>query len=176
MADHVDYKFKITLLGEARVGKTSLILRFVKDYFSEDLKSTIGTNFMIKKVQVDDKIVQLLIYDIGAQKIFTSMRAKYFQGSNASIAVFDLTNLETLRALPEWITSVREVCGNIPVAMVGNKADLTGERAVTVSDSESLAQRYTCMYVETSAKTGDNVEKVFEQITRACLDNYDRCA
>lgn len=175
VVDHVDYKFKLSLLGEASVGKTSLILRFVKNYFAEDLKSTIGTNFMIKQVDIDGKMVQLLIYDIGAQKIFTSMRAKYFQGSNASIAVFDLTSKETLLALPEWISSIRDVCGNIPVIMVGNKNDLASQREVTTSDCQEIAQRFTCMYEETSAKTGEKVELVFQRIARACLENLDYC-
>ncbi|MHA1847661.1 MAG: GTP-binding protein, partial [Promethearchaeota archaeon] len=95
MTDLFDYKFKISFIGEGRVGKTSLILRFVKDYFKEDLKSTIGTNFLVKGLQIDDLKIQLLIYDIGAQKMFSSMRAKYFTGSNASIAVYDVTNIET---------------------------------------------------------------------------------
>ena len=171
MEEKCDYKFKVSLLGEASVGKTSLILRFVKNYFKDDLKSTIGTNFMIKTVNVDKVKIQLLIFDIGAQKIFTSMRAKYFQGSSASIAVFDITSRESLHALPEWIISVRDVCGNIPIYVVGNKADLVNQRAITRSDGEALASRFTCMYEEASAKTGDRVEALFDKVARACLEN-----
>jgi Ras-related protein Rab-6A len=167
----VEYKFKISLLGEAGVGKTSLILRYVKNFFKEDLKSTIGTNFMVKAMNVDNSTVQLLIFDIGAQKIFSTMRVKYFQGSNAAIAVYDVTSRESLHALPEWIISVKDVCGNIPIIIVGNKADLVEERAVLRSDAEILADRFTCMYEEASAKTGESVEKLFENIARSCLDS-----
>ena len=167
----VEYKFKISLLGEAGVGKTSLILRYVKNFFKEDLKSTIGTNFMTKAMTIDTASVQLLIFDIGAQKMFSTMRIKYFQGSNAAIAVYDVTSRESLHALPEWIVSVKEVCGNIPIIIVGNKADLVTERAVVRSDAETLADRFTCMYEEASAKTGESVEMLFEKIARACLDN-----
>ncbi|HME56597.1 MAG TPA: Rab family GTPase [Candidatus Lokiarchaeia archaeon] len=166
----VDYKFKISLLGEAGVGKTSLILRYVKNFFKEDLKSTIGTNFMTKAMNIGDTTVQLLIFDIGAQKIFSSMRVKYFQGSNAAIAVYDVTSRESLHALPEWIISVKDVCGNIPIIIVGNKADLVNERAVLRSDAEALADRFNCIYEEASAKTGESVEAVFEKITCACLE------
>ncbi len=166
-----DFKFKITLMGESNVGKTSLILRYVKDYYKEDLKNTIGTNFMVKEVNIDGKVIQLLVFDIGAQKMFTSMRAKYFQGSNGAIAVFDLTSIETLHAMPEWINSIRDVCGDIPILVVGNKADLVEERAVPLLESQNLASRFTCMYMEASAKSGDKVSDLFEKITRACLEN-----
>ena len=166
----VEYKFKVSLLGEAGVGKTSLILRYVKNFYKEDLKSTIGTNFMTKTMTVGTSKVQLLIFDIGAQKIFSSMRVKYFQGSNAAIAVFDVTSRESLHALPEWIISVKDVCGNIPIIIVGNKADLTDDRVVLRSDAEALADRFNCTYEEASAKTGESVEVVFEKITCACLE------
>jgi small GTP-binding protein len=165
-----DYKFKISLIGAASVGKTSLILRYVKNSFKNDLKSTIGTNFMIKPLTVDNKKIQLVIYDIGAQDQFVSMRAKYFQGSNASIAIYDVTSIDSLRALPEWIMSLRDVCGNIPILIVGNKIDLVDQRAVSRIDAEALASRFMCIHDEASAKTGDKVEKIFERIARACLE------
>jgi small GTP-binding protein len=165
-----DYKFKLSLIGAASVGKTSLILRYVKNSFKNDLKSTIGTNFMIKPVTVDGIKVQLVIFDIGAQDQFISMRAKYFQGSNASIAVYDITSLDSLHTLPEWIMSLREVCGNIPILVVGNKIDLADRRAVSRMDAEAIASRFTCLHDEASAKTGDKVEAIFERIARACLE------
>jgi small GTP-binding protein len=168
--DRFDYKFKIALIGAASVGKTSLILRFVKNTFKSDLKSTIGTNFMIKPMMVDGVKIQLVIFDIGAQEQFLSMRSKYFQGSNASIAVYDIASLDSLHTLPEWIMSLREVCGNIPIMVVGNKIDLVEQRAVSRMDAEALATRFTCMHDEASAKTGDKVEGIFERIARACLE------
>ncbi|NMC07002.1 MAG: GTP-binding protein [Candidatus Lokiarchaeota archaeon] len=170
MEDKYDYKFKISLIGHASVGKTSLILRYVKNTFKNDLKSTIGTNFMIKPVTIDGTKIQLVIFDIGAQDQFVSMRAKYFQGSNGSIAVYDVTSIDSLRALPEWITSLKDVCGNIPILVVGNKIDLGDQRAVSRMEAEALANRFTCMHDETSAKTGDKVEQIFERIAKACLE------
>ncbi|MHA1715121.1 MAG: Rab family GTPase [Promethearchaeota archaeon] len=169
------YKFKITLLGEGGVGKTSLILRYVKNYFMEDLKKTIGTNFMIKRIDFDNESVQLIIYDIGAQQRFKSMRARYFQGSSASIAVFDLTNNQSLYALPNWITSVREICGSIPIIVVGNKLDLKEKRIVPESDGRNFASRFTCMYREVSAKLGDGVKDLFEGVAAVCLKNFKEC-
>lgn len=124
---------------------------------------------MVKTVEIDGTTIQLLIYDIGAQDTFKSMRTRYFHGSNASIAVFDLTRLNTLYALPEWINSVKETCGNIPFAIVGNKSDLVEERTVPRVDAEGIANRFSCLYEELSAKTGDNVESLFEKITREIL-------
>ncbi|MHA1683705.1 MAG: Rab family GTPase [Promethearchaeota archaeon] len=166
----VDFKLKISFIGDEMTGKTSLILRYVKNHFKEDLKSTIGTNFMIKRLEIEGKSIQLLIYDIGAQKIFTSMRAKYFQGSNASIAVFDVTNLHSLHGLPDWINSLREVCGNLPITIVGNKVDLQDSREVSDAEARNLASRFNCDYDEASAKTGEHVELIFENLARDCLE------
>ncbi|MFX1558932.1 MAG: Rab family GTPase, partial [Promethearchaeota archaeon] len=87
-----EFKFKITLFGPGGVGKTSLLLRFVKDYFSEDLKKTIGSNFLIKDTVIEGNNVRLLIWDIGGQPQFHKLRTIYFKGSNAALGVYDLTS------------------------------------------------------------------------------------
>ena len=170
MSPNTQYKFKITLFGPGGVGKTSLLLRYIKDYFSEDLKKTIGSNFLIKDVDIDGKNIRLLLWDIGGQPQFHKLRTIYFKGSNAALGVFDLSSSQTLLKIPGWISSIKKtVKKTIPMVLIGNKADL--EREVDRLEAEDLAKRLNCEYMETSAKTGENVELVFEKIAKACLED-----
>lgn len=163
-----EFKFKITLFGPGGVGKTSLLLRFVKDHFSEDLKKTIGSNFLIKDVEIERKQVRLLLWDIGGQPQFHKLRTIYFKGSNAALGVYDLTSPQSLLKIPGWVSSIKKtVKKNIPMILIGNKSDL--ERQVDRTEAEDLAKRLGCDYLETSAKTGDNVEKAFNYIAKACV-------
>lgn len=164
-----EYKFKITLFGPGAVGKTSLLLRYIKDYFSDDLKKTIGSNFLIKDVEIEGKKVRLLLWDIGGQAQFHKLRTIYFKGSNAALGVYDVTSPQTLLKIPGWVSSIKKtVKKNIPMILIGNKIDLA--REVERSEAEDLAERLGCEYLETSAKTGEHVEKAFEMIAKACLE------
>ncbi|TFF87497.1 MAG: GTP-binding protein [Promethearchaeota archaeon] len=164
------YKFKVCLFGPAGVGKTSLLLRYIKDYFRESLKKTIGTNFLIKDLEVDDKSIRLLLWDIGGDEQFSKLRTIYFKGSNAAFGVYDVTEPQTLLKIPGWISSIKKsVKKNIPMLLVGNKIDLG--RKVDETEAKDLAKRLNCEYLETSAKTGENVEVAFKIIANACLKN-----
>ena len=170
--EKISYKFKVCLFGSGGVGKTSLLIRYIKDYFSPDLRKTIGSSFLIKDIEIDQKNVRLLLWDIGGQQKFNKLRTIYFKGSNAAFGVFDLTNPQSLLKLPGWISSIKKtVKQTIPMVIVGNKIDL--ERQVDKQEAEDLAKRLNCDYLETSAKTGEKVEIAFEKIARACLTSVD---
>ncbi|MFX1259293.1 MAG: Rab family GTPase [Promethearchaeota archaeon] len=167
-----EFKFKITLFGPGGVGKTSLLLRFVKDYFSEDLKKTIGSNFLIKDTVIEGNNVRLLLWDIGGQPQFHKLRTIYFKGSNAALGVYDLTSPQSLLKIPGWVSSIKKtVKKNIPMILLGNKNDL--DRQVDRAEAEDLAKRLGCDYLETSAKTGDNVDKAFNYIAKACVESME---
>ncbi len=162
-------KYKITLFGPAAVGKTSILLRYIKDFFSHNLKKTIGSNFLVKDLVIDGKDVRLMLWDIGGQERFSSIRSIYFKGSNAALGVYDITNKQTLLKIPGWVSSIKKsVKKGIPMILVGNKIDL--ERKVDKKEGEDLAKRLGCDYMETSAKTGENVSMVFEKLAKACLE------
>jgi len=167
-SDKMSLKFKVCLFGPGNVGKTSLLVRYIKDYFSSDLKQTIGSNFLIKDVLIDEQNIRLLLWDIGGQDQFAKLRTIYFKGSNAAFGVFDLTSPQSLLKLPGWISSIKKtVKKSIPILIVGNKNDL--DRQVERSEAEDLAKRLNCEYLETSAKTGENVEIAFEKLARALI-------
>ncbi len=168
--DKSSYKFKVCLFGPGNVGKTSLLIRYIKDFFNTDLKKTIGSSFLIKDVVVDETDVRLLLWDIGGQDIFKKLKTIYFKGSNAAFGVFDVTDPQSLLKLPGWVSSIKKtVKKSIPMIIVGNKIDL--ERQVGRQEAEDLAKRLNCDYLETSAKTGEKVEIAFEKIARACLNS-----
>lgn len=165
------YKFKIPLFGSQMVGKTSLILRFIKQTFSIDLKQTIGTNFLIKDVEIEGNDIRLMIWDIGGQSQFSSMRNIYFKGSQGAIGVYDITSPESLIRLPGWISVLKKAAGNIPMVIIGNKVDLaTEERRVSRDDAEDLARRLDATHIETSARDGMNVERMFMEIATKCYE------
>ncbi|MFX0025240.1 MAG: Rab family GTPase [Candidatus Hermodarchaeota archaeon] len=165
------FKFKITLFGAGGVGKTSLLIRYIKDYFNPELKQTIGSNFLIKDVEIENTNVRLLLWDIGGQEQFSKLRQIYFKGSNGAFGVYDVTSQPSLLKLPGWISSIKKsVKKSIPMIIVGNKTDL--ERQVERSEAEDLVKRLNCCdYLETSAKTGENVEQAFKKIAKACLES-----
>ncbi len=155
------------------MGKTSLLIRYIKDFFNTDLKKTIGSSFLIKDVVIDEIDVRLLLWDIGGQDIFQKLRTIYFKGSNAAFGVFDVTDPQSLLKLPGWVSSIKKtVKKTIPMIIVGNKIDL--ERQVERQEAEDLAKRLNCDYLETSAKTGESVEIAFEKIARACLNSVGK--
>jgi len=166
------YKFKVCLFGPGNVGKTSLLIRYIKDYFNADLKQTIGSNFLIKDVEIDKTSIRLLLWDIGGQDQFAKLRTIYFKGSNAAFGVFDVTSPQSLLKLPGWVSSIKKtVKKTIPMIIVGNKIDL--ERQIERHEAEDLAKRLNCDYLETSAKTGEKVELAFETIARACMSSLE---
>jgi len=147
-----------------------LLIRYIKDYFNPDLKQTIGSNFLIKDVEIEDKNVRLLLWDIGGQEAFQKLRTIYFKGSNGALGVFDVTSPQSLLKLPGWVSSIKKsVKKSIPMIILGNKIDL--ERQVEKEEADDLAKRLNCEYLETSAKTGENVEIAFEKIANACLES-----
>lgn len=112
--------------------------------------------------------MRLLLWDIGGQAQFHKLRTIYFKGSSAALGVFDITSNQSLLKIPGWISSIKKtVKKSIPMLLLGNKIDLS--REVERSEAQDLAKRLNCEYLETSAKTGENVELVFEKISRACL-------
>ena len=157
------------------MGKTSLIIRFIKQTFTSDLKQTIGTNFLIKDVELEGCDIRLMLWDIGGQAQFSSMRNIYFKGSQAAIGVYDITTPESLLRLPGWISTLKKATGDIPIVVIGNKVDLEDEqRRVSQEDALELVSRLNATHIETSAKLGTNVEEMFMQIARMCYANAAR--
>ena len=169
MAEDDLMKVKVCFVGDAGVGKTSLIKRFVLDVFDDRYIATIGTKVTKKIVDVDSQAkVMMLVWDIMGQKGFRELlREAYFFGAHGAIAVCDLTNKETLEELRYWIKALTDVAGDVPIVFAGNKIDLENDRVIKEQDLQELALKYKGKAYLTSAKTGQNVEAVFKALAEA---------
>ena len=159
-------KRKILLLGDASVGKTSLIRRFVVDKFSDDYITTIGTKVTKKdlRLELGSRTVDLsmMIWDVLGQKGYKGIQESAFRGARGVILVFDLTRPETRVSFEEyWVPRVRGVAGPIPMIVVGNKVDLAEKREDAVRAVADLARKYGAAPFVSSAKTGESVEALF---------------
>ncbi len=153
------YRAKIVVVGDAAVGKTSLIVRFVKGVFNPSYIITLGVNFFVQDINVRNTTLRFTVWDTAGQERFGPVRKKYYLGARGAVLVFDLTNTESFERLNFWMNEVKQACGDIPMVFVGNKADL--HSAVTAEQIQDFATANEITYVETSAKTGMNVVKPF---------------
>ncbi len=165
-----DYTFKILMLGDASVGKTSLTIRYISGNFLEDLKLTIGVDFYSKNVNFNEKKVKLQIWDFGGEERFRFLLSQYCKGANGAFFLYDITNSVTINHLPDWTQIIREHAGDIPIMLVGSKLDLDEFRAVSRDDGILAAKKYSlASFVELSSKTGANVEECFRVMSEILL-------
>jgi len=165
-ATEYDFLFKAIVTGDGGVGKTALTIRFTKGFFEQDYKLTIGVDFHIKTIEIQTlegiKKCKLQLWDTGGQERFSSVRPMYYRGALGALLVFDLTNIESFEHLPNWIEEIKSNSkSDIPMLLIGNKSDLINERAVSESDIELFSQKFKFYYLETSAKSGENVSDCF---------------
>ncbi|XP_072955316.1 ras-related protein RABC2a-like [Typha angustifolia] len=161
-----DYAFKIMLIGDSGVGKSSLLVSFISK-FVEDRSPTIGADFEIKHLTIGGMKIKLTIWDTAGQERFRSLTASHYRGAQGIILVYDVTRRETFTNLADvWIKEVELHSTNRECIkmLVGNKVDKESERAVTIEEGAAFAQKYGCLFLECSAKTGVNVERCFGEL------------
>ena len=164
-----NYIIKICLLGEANVGKTSLVYRFIENKFRESYKSTLGVNLLKKDLSFKEYgEVTAQIWDLGGQESFRSLRRLYLEGANGALLIYDCTQTKTFEKLHDWIQDFRNARGDAPVLLIGNKIDLENIK-VDQDEANEFAKNYHVNFLPTSAKTGSNVEEAFTEIAKTIL-------
>ncbi len=158
---------KICLLGAFSVGKTSLIQRYVSSLFSEQYLTTVGVKVDKKTVHVDDQDVMMMIWDLAGEDDYNRLQTSYLRGSSGYILVADGTRPNTVQTLLDIAARTRDVLGDVPCIAALNKADLEAEWLLDEAALQSIETGFTSF--RTSAKTGQNVEAVFEALARAML-------
>jgi small GTP-binding protein len=168
MATKKSYKAKIVVAGDGGVGKTSLLNRYVSDNFSDVMRITIGTGFFAKVLETEKSVVSLQLWDFGGEKRFRFILPSYCKGAHGVILAFDMNDFTTLMNLDEWLQIIRENTKNPAAILVGTKSDIAG-----VFDDNFIQDYLTKnnleKFIPTSAKTGENVDRVFEELVHDVL-------
>ncbi|KAK9127557.1 hypothetical protein Syun_016354 [Stephania yunnanensis] len=167
-----EYSFKVLLIGDSGVGKSSLLVSFV-NASTENLPPTIGVDFKIKLLTVDGKKVKLTIWDTAGQEKFRTLTSSYYRGAQGIILVYDVTRRETFANLSTvWAKEIELYSTNQDCIkmLVGNKVDRDGERVVTREEGIALAKDLGCLFLECSAKTRENVQQCFEELALKILE------
>lgn len=165
------YQFKIVVAGDGGVGKTSLLNRYVSNKFITAMKMTIGTDFLSKTLETEDWIIKLQLWDFGGEEEFRYILPYYYPGSHGVILAFDMNDFYTMMNLGEWLQIIRECTLDPVVILVGCKSDLADFL------DEDLIQDF-CLkneidgFIPTSSKTGENVERLFQEFARRILAKH----
>ena len=161
-----DYIFKVALIGDSGTGKTSILIRFIEDYFLEDTKSTIGVDFKLVSLQLDSKVyAKMQIWDTCGSERFKSLTSSFIKTCSAFILVFDLTRPGSFQSIENWIKTIRENISPKFMILIGNKSDLIEQqRAVNKNFILEYCQKRFFNYMEISAKTNNNIERMFKEV------------
>jgi len=162
MATNYAYLFKLIVIGDTGVGKSCLLMRFSENKFQPVHDLTIGVEFGAKNVTIFNKVCKLQIWDTAGQESFRSITRSYYRGAAGALLVYDITRRDSFNHLASWLEDARRHAGDALVIMlVGNKGDLDRRRAVTTEEGQQFARDHDLIFLETSAKTSDNVEDAF---------------
>ncbi|MFX1417110.1 MAG: Rab family GTPase [Promethearchaeota archaeon] len=179
MSSSYDYLFKVVVLGEGAVGKTAIVTRFSHGFFRTDYKTTIGSQFAVKNINIpedgdNDLVVKLQIWDVAGQSRFQILRPMYYRGSNGGLLVYDVSRRRTFMLLEEWLDELHKaIQKEIPLVLVANKTDLP-DRVVEPSEGREFADAHGMPYVESSAKTGEGIVDIFAQLGATLVDRRQK--
>ncbi|MHA1689254.1 MAG: Rab family GTPase [Promethearchaeota archaeon] len=175
MPSSYDYTFKILLLGNASVGKTSFTKRYCYNIFNPSERLTIGVDFHVKTIEMKGKKIKLQIWDIGGETRFRFLLPTYCLGANAAFLLYDITRTSTLENIHEWISIVRHKAGFIPIMLIGAKIDLSpDEREITREYGIQIAEKNDiAAFAEISSKNKINIEESFNTLTKLTLERME---
>lgn len=179
MSEDYHYQFKVIIVGFQASGKTSLILRYVRNQFHETTLSTQGIDNYFKTIGIEDRKIMLHLWDTSGQAIFQPLRDSLYRGADAAVLVFDICCKETFGKVENFKNEVTDKCGKAPYfLLIGNKLDLEIQRQVPSSIALSFAQKNSMLYLETSCKHNTNIEQAFlelgRQLIRRRVDSLDQ--
>ena len=162
MADKTDkaIKIKIMTLGNSDVGKTSFIIKYANEKFSESKISSIGIDLITKEIVLNDKKYILQFYDTAGQERYKSLSFSTIKGSDGSLLMYDITNQVSFDSISKWMEGIEANKGDdFPIVLIGNKCDLADKRVILLEEGEELSKEYNLPFYETSCKDGTNIEK-----------------
>ena len=175
MTDELVYK--VLLLGDSSVGKTCFLLRYCDKSFQEAHLSTIGLDYLLKSMTLqNDKNIKLQIWDTAGQDRFRAITKNYYKGANGIILIYDVTNKQSYENVKNWLTQIKEEANpNVIIYLAGNKIDVEEEqRVITTEDGQKIADEYKLPFKETSAKNGINVNEIFQELVEKIDETFSK--
>ena len=170
--DEYNFIFKVLLLGNSNVGKSSLFLRFVDDTWNDTFVPTIGVDFKIKSMELDDKKIKMQIWDTAGQERFKNIISSYYRGAQGILLVYDVTDKDSFKNLSNWLIEIeKNASKNILRVLIGNKCDLEDKRVISYAQGKEFADTYGLKFIETSAKKNKNVKEAFETLGREIMES-----
>ena len=161
--NNYNYLLKFIIVGDSSVGKSNLLMKFAYNKFTDDYQATVGVEFAAKNIKIEQEIFRVQVWDTAGQENFRSITRAYYKNSVCAILVYDISNRESFEHISNWIEDcLAQSPKTVFMVLVGNKSDLDN-RQVTYEEGKEMAEKSNLMFFETSAKTGDNVDKIFEE-------------
>ena len=163
---NTDCVYKVLLLGDSTVGKTCVLLKYTDKIFQDTHMMTIGLDYRLKTMKLQNgQDVKLQIWDTAGQDRFRSITKNYYKGSNGIILIYDVTSLKTFENVKSWVSQIHEeISDKVVIYLVGHKVDMEEERKVTTEEGQKLAEELGVPFIETSAKSGLNIDEIFNDI------------
>ncbi|CAD8114783.1 unnamed protein product [Paramecium sonneborni] len=166
-----DHLFKLLLIGTSGVGKSCMLMRYVDNNFTNNFYNTIGVDFKIKSIFLENKNIKLQIWDTAGQDRFRTITCSYYRGAHGIIIVYDITDRESFDSVKMWMSEIDKYAQEDVIRMlVGNKCDMEDKRAVSYEEGEALAKQLKLQFIETSAKLSTNIEQSFLTIAKNVLE------
>ena len=166
-----NYIIKILTLGATQVGKTSIVLRYSEDKFNYNKIATIGIDFKIKIIKKGNERIKVSIYDTAGQERFQNIVKHYYKGANGVLLIYDITKRDTFKNLDFWIKDLEDNSDidNLFIYLIGNKNDMEDKREVSWVEASNYAKEKKLPYIEVSAKTGNNIQKLFDEVIKGAM-------
>ncbi|CAF1390938.1 unnamed protein product [Adineta steineri] len=163
---------KVLIIGESGVGKSRFLLRFSDNIFDEDKTATVGVDYKVKQLEINDNRVKLTIWDTAGQERFRTLSPGYYRGAQGAILVYDICNCQSFRQLDRWISELDTFSTKINVVkmLVGNKIDQKHSREVTYEEGDRFARKHAMLFIEASARTSEGVQVAFEELVEKILE------
>jgi Ras-related protein Rab-1A len=165
-----EFIFKVLLIGNSNVGKSSLFLKFVDDIWNDTFVPTIGVDFKIKTFEIDSSKIKMQIWDTAGQERFKNIIASYYRGAHGILLLYDVTDKDSFKNLSNWLIEIEKNSSkNVIKVLIGNKTDLEDKRVISQNQGKDFADTYGLKFIETSVKKNINVKEAFETLGRELM-------
>ena len=171
--DNYELMVKVVIVGDSGVGKTNIMSKYLKNEFHEDSKATVGVEFGSKQFNIQGHQVKAQIWDTAGQERYKAITSAYYKGAKGAFIVYDISRKNTFDSISRWVSDITATADKkITLILIGNKSDLEDQRQVTKEQGEEKAKEFGLAFLETSASSGDNLEKAFSLMIN---EVYKKC-